>query len=166
MRKNWLCFAKITFMCPLPYPTRRSSSLSHIFIFGGELVALMPALFPKIITRARKAWVPGEGTQVQRRNWLCSSFSCGVELSCACTLADDIDRSSAPPQHASLCSASVFLSLRLQKNWVCFANLEIGFICRAALNSSRSLGTVSMNSRRSYRWKAGAQTTCWQFRRI
>ncbi len=45
LRKNWLCFAKITFMFSLP---GNGGGVAPIFPLGGELVALMPILFGKI----------------------------------------------------------------------------------------------------------------------
>ena len=102
-RKNWLCFAKSLYV-----------------------------LFCKIITRARKAWVPGDATELARRHWLCSAFSCGVELSCVGTLADDIDRSSAPHQVADLAGntpAKLYKCLgilSLRKNWLCSAKSLYG----------------------------------------
>src|SRR5437879_13273578 len=103
-RKNWLCFAKSLYV-----------------------------LFCKIITRARKAWVPGDPTELAARNWLCSAFSCGVELSCAGTLADDIDRSSAPRQAAGLvgntrvCALQAFLFVELEGELGLFGKITFMF---------------------------------------
>src|SRR5437667_9226377 len=65
LRKNWLCFAKITLMFSLP---GNGDGVAPIFILGGEFLALMPVLF-RVFVRRR--------TQL------------------AGMLADDIDRSSA-----------------------------------------------------------------------
>ena len=45
--------------------------------------------------------------------------------------------------------------------WLCFANLEIGFNCRAVFRSSWPAGTVTRNSRGGAAWKTGTGTRCW-----
>src|SRR5260370_37973025 len=101
----------------------------------------MLVLFCKIITRARKDWVGGDATELARRNWLCSVFSCGVKLSCAGTLADDIDRSSAPPLQVSwflelaeeLASSENRSSQRMDVSLFLKLERELGLIGRITL---------------------------------
>ena len=138
------CNCSITQSGRLPPPV----SISHIFMGGDErqpLMAsfvwqfwkissdcgIMPVLFCEIISRARKAWVPGDATELARRNWLCSAFSCGVELSCAGTLADDTDRSSAPHQAAGLAGNTP--ARALQMSWFLELAEELGLFGKITL---------------------------------